>query len=455
MVVTGKISEEKYKLNAAALIEEIGWFSKVLDTRMKLHFGEGCDFKSIYEIKPPVYEKDSSVFATFIHFYDLSFQERIILMLAVVPYIHPQLLDAFFYKHEGDRGKTEFGGVKGSAHSGFLPTCETAMFILAGNNLAARFKVLQYFDVRHVFKTHNIIHLAPAPSNEPFPAGQIVINEEYIDLFTLGTMRKPQFSVDFPARNITSPMNWEDLVLDSHTLRQLEEIKQWLLFGDRLMEEWEMDKILKPGFRVLFHGAPGTGKTLTAILLGKLSGRDVYMIDLSMVVSKYIGETEKNLEKVFARAEHKDWILFFDEADALFGKRTGISDAHDKYANQEIAYLLQRLEDYNGLVILSSNMRNNIDEAFTRRLQSVVHFPIPREDERARLWKQSFSRHSELAKDVDLQSIASGYQLSGGSICNVVHYASLQAISRNEKIIKLKYILDGIKKEYQKEGKTI
>ena len=128
--------------------------------------------------------------------------------------------------------------------------------------------------------------------------------------------------------------------------------------------------------KILFIGAPGTGKKILASLIGQQSGIEVFRIDLSMIVSKYIGETEKNLELVFARAENKGWILFFDEADALFGKRTNIKDAHDKYANQEVAYLLQKIEDYNGLVILATNMKSNIDEAFTRRFQTIIRFPL-------------------------------------------------------------------------------
>jgi len=221
------------------------------------------------------------------------------------------------------------------------------------------------------------------------------------------------------------------------------------------MEEWEMKKQLKPGYKALFYGSSGTGKTLTAGLLGKLAKVDVYRVDLSMVISKYIGETEKNLEKVFAKAENKSWVLFFDEADALFGKRTSISDAHDKYANQEIAYLLQRLEDYNGLVILSSNMRGNLDDAFTRRLQSIIHFPVPKFAERLRLWQQSFSHHTRLSTDVDMIRIAEKFELAGGSIINVVKYASLMALHRNENIIRQADLLEGIKKELRKEGKTI
>lgn len=216
-----------------------------------------------------------------------------------------------------------------------------------------------------------------------------------------------------------------------------------------------MDKIIKPGYKALFHGPPGTGKTLTAALLGKQYNLDVYRVDLSMVISKYIGETEKNLEKVFRKAENKNWILFFDEADALFGKRTNISDAHDKYANQEISYLLQRLEEYPGLVILASNMRSNMDEGFTRRLQSIIHFQKPQYKERVRLWSNSFSDQCVPPAKNELERIAQQYELSGGSIINVVQYASLMALNRSENKIAADDLLQGIKKEYHKEGRTL
>jgi hypothetical protein len=457
MVTTDTIlKKDLYHLNAADLLKEIEWFGKVADIRMKLNSGESCEYRSIYEIEPPDFSEAESVFAEFIIFYRLSFSERIILMLALMPHIYPQLLDVFFNRNQNiEKGHTEFGGIKGTAHSGFLPTGETALFLLAGNDLSKRFQVQQLFDTDHIFKQHNILHLSSAPANEPFFSGQLLINEEYVDFFTGGKLRKPLFSMDFPAKRINTPLDWEDLVLDNYTMEHLNEIKIWLEHGNKLMNEWEMKKRLKPGYKALFHGPPGTGKTLTAGLFGKLANTDVYRIDLSMVISKYIGETEKNLEKVFAKAEHKNWILFFDEADALFGKRTSISDAHDKYANQEIAYLLQRLEDYNGLVILSSNMRSNVDEAFGRRLQSIIHFPIPKYTERLRLWQQTFSRHTALSNDVDLEWIAEKFELAGGSIINIVQYVSLMALNRNENILRYQDILEGIKKEFRKEGKTI
>ena len=226
-------------------------------------------------------------------------------------------------------------------------------------------------------------------------------------------------------------------------------------YGDRVRKDWRLDKIIKPGYRVLFHGPSGTGKTFTASLLGKETGKDVYCVDLSMVVSKYIGETEKNLSKVFQLAEDKDWILFFDEADALFGKRTDLKDAHDRYANQEVAYLLQRVEDYRGLVVLSTNLKSNMDEAFSRRFQSVIRFPMPNAEQRERLWRNTFSPKCSFDEETDLKEIAKNHELAGGSILNVVQYVSVLAMSRKETVIRHADILEGIRREFQKEGKVM
>lgn len=194
---------------------------------------------------------------------------------------------------------------------------------------------------------------------------------------------------------------------------------------------------------------------MTAALLGKSSERDVYRIDLSLVISKYIGETEKNLRHVFDLAENKDWILFFDEADALFGKRTEVKDAHDRFANQEVAYLLQRVEEHPGVVILASNMKNNLDDAFTRRFQNMINFPMPDHDERRKIWENGFSRSCELDESIDLDEIAGKYELSGGSIMNVIRYASLMALDAGHNRIHFQDIIDGIQREYAKEKRSM
>ncbi|MCH5690643.1 ATP-binding protein [Niabella sp. W65] len=188
-------------------------------------------------------------------------------------------------------------------------------------------------------------------------------------------------------------------------------------------------------------------------MLGKHTNRDVYRIDLSMVISKYIGETEKNLEALFNRAEAKNWILFFDEADALFGKRTGVRDAHDKYANQEVSYLLQRVEDFDGLVILASNMKSNIDEAFIRRFNAIIKFNQPTPEERERIWKNAFPEKMGFGNNNDVPSLVKQYDLSGGNIINIVQYACLKTLEKGNKVIFLEDVIEGIKREMHKEGK--
>ncbi|MDN3581248.1 ATP-binding protein [Mucilaginibacter flavus] len=456
--------------NADTLTREITWFANRVNKKLQDFFprersGEANQGAQdittgmgyiLTDAPVPDITNDHSVYADFVNYYKLNTDERLLLILALIPYVQPNFLDPFFSVNKAlGRGYTEFGGVKGNRHSGFIPTIETAMFLLAGNDLTYRFKLSRLFEPDHVLLAHNILQLDQGGSTEPFYSSTITVTDEYVDFFTSGNLRKPQFSPDFPAKRLTTGMEWTDLVVDEYTMQQLDEIRIWLQYGPILQTEWEMNKKLKPGYKALFHGSPGTGKTLTAMLLGKLFNLDVYRIDLSMVVSKYIGETEKNMEKVFKKAENKNWILFFDEADSLFSKRTSISDSNDKYANQEVAYLLQRLEDYPGLVILASNMRNNVDEAFTRRLNSIIHFQKPQSRERLTIWKNAFSKVSTPPDDSHLEQIARQHDLSGGAIMNVVHYSSLMALNRGNKIITVDDILQGIKKEFKKEGKTI
>lgn len=455
-IATSRMVENTVSINAETIERELAWFAEVVDVRLKLYFENECEYADIYEVTAPGPLHANSMYAGFLKHYNPSFEERILLMLALVPHIRPQMLDAFFVKNGNvDRGFTEFGGVKGQAHGGFLPTGETALFILAGEDLNRRFSLSYLFDNDHFFAHHGILKLEPAQGYDPHLSGVITVSKEILDFLTLGHARRPNFDKDFPAKRITTPMDWEDLVLEAHIFEQLGEIQAWMEFEQTIMHDWGMRKKLKPGYRAMFHGPPGTGKTLTACLLGKYTGREVYRIDLSMIVSKYIGETEKNLSKIFEQAEHKNWILFFDEADALFGKRTKVEDAHDRYANQEVSYLLQRIEDFEGIIILASNFITNIDDAFTRRFQTVISFPMPRPGERLHLWKKAIPEAVTLHEDINLQNIAGKYEISGGAMMNVVRYCLLMTLRRGQKLITLSDLEEGIRREYKKEGRSV
>lgn len=441
--------------NAATAARELEWFTAILTARGAISFNNDPGQPPVNTIAPPAVTNDPSPYAAVIRQFNLSHAERFVLILSLAPHLQPELLDMLLMKNENTGHPfTQLGGQK-SAGGCNLPTGETAVFLLAGNDLQQRYRLLHLFGDTHIFHTQNILKLQPVAPGEPRLSGFLIPSTEYLTLLTTGEKFRPDFTAGFPAKRLTTGMEWADLVVDDEVMAELEEIKTWLQHGPTLLNDWGYGKKIKPGFRVLFSGPPGTGKTLTAALLGKWAGMDVYRIDLSMVVSKYIGETEKNLASVFDMAENRNWILFFDEADALFGKRTNVSDAHDRHANQEVSYLLQRIEDYNGLIVLATNYKNNVDEAFARRFQVMIDFKKPDEHQRLQLWKVAFSPPCKLAPEVSLPKLAADHAITGAAIMNVVRWCCLRALGRNTTEIFLPDVKHAIRKEMHKEGKAV
>lgn len=429
----------------------IHWFryiQSLFHTSIAFYFRQECEFRSIEEIPLP----DDAVLLKFVDKEQVSFDERIVLLVALMPYLCPQLLDIFFVNNKNfDRPYTEFGGWKGLSHGGFLPTGETAAFILAGDDWEKRKAVVQLFGKEHWFWKNNILRLEGQGEGEPFLSGQLRVSEEVLSRVFYDREYKPDYNPGFPAKRITTALEWDDLVVDYHVLTDLEEICTWVNHQHVIMNEWGLQRFLKPGYRALFYGPPGTGKTLAATLIGKKNGIDVYRIDLSMVVSKYIGETEKNLAKVFDLAENRNWILFFDEADALFGKRTTTNSSNDRHANQEVAYLLQRIEDFPGTVILATNLLSNIDEAFLRRFQSVIYFPVPDQDLRLELWKKMLPEKWLENKTEEMSREVARYELSGGSMANVIRRCALQMLANQEETLGQEMLVQAVNKELHKE----
>lgn len=390
----------------------------------------------------------------FIRNNDLDTESQYLLLLTLAPFLRAELFElAIQSAIPGAGDYPQLGGVRGQQHRGFLPTGETALFLLAGQEMGRRLYWQMQLKGEHPLIQKGIIYLDPPAANEPPMSGRLILDSEYAEFFLTGKVRAPRMSMQFPARHLVTEMAWEDLVLPKMTMDQVMELQHWLKYAEILMEQWGMRKKLRPGLRSLFYGPPGTGKTLTASLLGQVTQHEVYKVDLAMVVSKYIGETEKNLAALFDKAEHKNWILFFDEADSLFGKRTQVRDAHDRYANQEVSFLLQRIETFDGLVILASNLAGNVDEAFSRRFEQVIHFPMPRKAERLQLWQKGLPQNIKLESDIDLAQLANRYEISGGMIMNVIRHACMQAISRQQDILLLTDITEGIRREFAKENR--
>jgi SpoVK/Ycf46/Vps4 family AAA+-type ATPase len=278
---------------------------------------------------------------------------------------------------------------------------------------------------------------------------------EMEDLFAGARFHSEVQLVDM-ARKIAPRYDWDDIILPPDQVQILRELVATVRGRSKVLEEWGLGQKLvsSAGVMVLFAGPPGTGKTMAAEVIAKDLGLDLYKIDLSNMVSKYIGETEKNLEKVFNEAQSSNAILFFDEADAIFGKRSGVKDARDRYANIEVSYLLQRMEVYDGVTILATNLRSNIDEAFLRRLQFAIDIPFPDEKDRLRIWQTLFPPNVPRSDDINLEEMARRFKLAGGNIRNILVSAAYLAANDGDKVT-MAHLMHGTRRELQKMGRLV
>ncbi|WP_217923604.1 ATP-binding protein [Miltoncostaea oceani] len=270
----------------------------------------------------------------------------------------------------------------------------------------------------------------------------------------LGARRASSGRLGELAARLDPAFGWEQLVLPERPTEVLHSISAYLRHRDLVLSEWGYGRTVArtQGLKTLFAGESGTGKTMAAQVLARDLGLQLFRIDLATVISKYIGETEKNLDRIFGAAEGSNAILFFDEADALFGKRSEVSDSHDRYANIEVAYLLQKMEGYSGAVILATNFRHNIDDAFLRRLDFVIDFPFPEADDRARIWRLVLPGEAPVDADVDIPFLASQFKLSGGGIRNASLAAAFLA-AEDGRVIGMRHLVMGVALEYGKLGR--
>ena len=267
------------------------------------------------------------------------------------------------------------------------------------------------------------------------------------------------------AKKLSKRFNLDDIILPPETKNQLLEIINYVKNQNQVFTAWGFqDKMgLNKGINILFTGESGTGKTMAAQILANHLNMDIYRIDLSMLFSKFIGETEQNISKIFEEAKSSNSIIFFDEADACFGKRTEIKDSHDRYSNIEVDYLLQRLEEHDEIVILASNLKQNIDEAFTRRMQFIVNFSFPTEKERLDIWKNIFPMPYSYIdiKNCDFEFLAKNFRTSGAMIKSIALTAAFLASSDTgetsvgQQKISMQHIVLALKKELEKKGTPV
>ena len=448
---------EKVEANHRALSNELHWMMAILDARMA-YFAEENDHESspgLDAFPPPALPDEESAYAQLLNELNLSAEERLLFILAFAPYFAPALLtEKLRAENYNLRVKAAIvGGVIKSSSMQFVPSMQTWLFLLAGRDWSeASRHELVLRERSPLFREGIIITRANDDYGNPSSPYEdlLFIVPEYVNYLKSGRRPSPAFSPTFPARKLSTEYTWEDLVLSTPCRIQLNEMISWAEQSDTMKQE--SFKFDLP-FVCLFHGAPGTGKTLSTKLLGKTLDREVYRIDLSMIVSKYVGETEKNLALLFDKAENQDWILFFDEADSLFSKRTSVNSANDKWANLEVSYLLQRLEEFGGMAILATNLLTNIEPAMRRRFRYVVEFKAPTPDQRINLWQYALPKPFTYGPKVDLKLYAKE-PLTGANIASVLHRARIKLGDSDEKVISKAVLEQALKDELHKVGQT-
>lgn len=442
--------------NIQALATSIIWIEELMRLRMReLEGGPRTDIEE-YAVKiDKTYLIENTSFYQLLDEYNNSYIEYLLISLGFTAWFRPKsLFEMSKTKPESTELYSETGLISNKVANKYIPTLQTAIFLLAGTNIS---KQAFYHGIllEHSLFKDQVLHLRKPSAYHNFPNDFILeIDLSYYNFLLNGKKPRYDSSPDFPATLLETEKEFEDLILKDSTRNQLDTIMQYAANRSSLYERDEVLHKIKPGLLAMLYGPPGTGKTFTVAVMSKHLGIDAYRIDLSRVISKYIGETEKNLEKIFERLSDKNCILFFDEADALFGKRTEVSDAKDRYANQEVAYLLQRVENFPGLVILASNYKQNLDKAFKRRILVSIYLAPPDAAERLTLWNNGLPGYFNYVPENLPEILAEKHPFTGANIDNVIKLSCITAESLKINEIDMQIMEPFIKQEYNKEGFT-
>lgn len=420
-------------VNHHSLNEEMKWLQLLIEMRCKeLFVEEEMGLDAIQLAPEPPKLNDESPYSLTANKYQLTSIDRVILALGVASSQYPSILKTFIQIEENSSAiAIEAGGEYHKTNRSFKPTFQTALFLLAGKDLSLWSKYSAQLIKGSVLLQNDIVYNR---SSTEFIHGKIELDTAYLNYFLSG--QKPQLDHGsyFPGKLYKSDLTMDDIILEDNVREQIKPIGNYIKALENGFFK-NNEHHFKPGFITLFYGAPGTGKTMLAGILANTYGIDMYHVNLSQVVSKYIGETEKNLEVLFNRLQGKNCMLFFDEADALFGKRSDVKDAHDRYANQEVSYLLQRIEKFDGLTILASNFENNMDDAFKRRIDVSINVVRPTEITRKALWEHYLPKNITFESEDLLKHLAKEYSYTGANIRNIMKNVAMALHDGNETII--------------------
>lgn len=427
--------------------EALGIILDVLEIRVYNYFNEGE-----IAIRPLSLNPDSNL-SQMIDDYELDYYDIMLLALAYAWEYEPHRLSPLVTNFVNAEKRAQYGGSLESSTARFFPDLKTfiALFFSSENHGSA---ILKYSATNYPLTKYGIISFKEKPHSGDGHLNQsIQLSVNYAQFLQGGEAPRLDHEPDFPARLLTPKVNFEEVVLTEETRDELSPLLRYMNVRPELKKRPELRSKVVTNYITVFSGSPGTGKSLTATSLGGKYNLPTYTLDLSRVLSRYVGDFEKAMERVFTRLEGKDCILFIDEADSIFTKRQeNVNDTQDKYANQEMSYLLQRLERFEGIVILATNVqdiRTHLDKAMLRRISTIVDFPFPLMNERRQLWMHSLPNEFSYVEGV-VEEVSTFYQLTGANIANIISGVIIEALNENVTFITLEMIELFIKKEFYK-----
>ena len=383
----------------------------------------------------------------FVREHKLNSAERLLLLLTLAPHVTPDIYEGLL------DAKNSYHFFEVSGQRQLLPSGRTFMKLVSGGELRGMLDAQRYLSTTHFFYRQGVIQLGSVMPGAVAESGALNIGPAYKDLFLFNSHGSPRFSDEFPAQLLETTLQWNDLVLTGHVASGLEEICLGAELKINAGEEPVLARHERPGYRCLFHGHSGTGKTEAVALIAQRLGRKVYRVNLSSVMSKYVGQTIKNLESLFNTSEHRGWILFFDEGDALFGKRAAgdkSEDSNAQHSNRDVAFLLQRIERFTGIIFVATNLSKNIDDAFSRRFEAAINFGGLSPELYERVWLENLPKHFTRDQGIDFRYLQPNYPFTPGSIINVIKRLWKRMSLRGETHIKQAELLMLMKDELTK-----
>ncbi|MBB3695940.1 AAA family ATPase [Flammeovirga yaeyamensis] len=442
------------QLNKTALIERCEilneWLEKFIQQQISSKENDIIPNRDTFHF-PPLIE-DSNL-KDLVDKYELSQEEELLLLFAYMWEAHPELFVPFLVLTKEANGRAILGGTKDKHTNLFVPTLRTFFNIFLNSSERDPF-FLKLSSPEFPLIRDGVLKLDKNGNDERFLLDQSIrLTTNFRNYLLGGNYPSLDHEIDFPARLYQSKLSYDDVILSQETLDELKVLERILEVKPKLKNLPDIQKRVNTNHIIVFSGPPGTGKSLTATTLGNKYNMDTYVLDLSRVLSRYVGDFEKAMEKVFLRLENQNCILFIDEADSIFTKRNeDVKEAKDKYSNQEMSYLLQRLEKFDGIVILASNVkdiRSHVDKAMMRRISHIMEFPFPLESERKILWEKALPPGFNYDENV-LETVSRNYQLSGANIASVISNTLLEAIHKDTNCITLELIKPIIQREFYK-----